>query len=159
VETRPVPISGIGSVIAFHKDRLFLGAPLAAGCSNESWIEYIASRGHDPPGAVFEFELAGGRWRERRCLEPLMPERGHFFGSSLAVTDRVLAVSYPGAKDVARGIQRDGLSALPPLGQEEYVGAVQLYPRDADGNIDPNYFCVIKSPNAGSCDVFGNSVV
>lgn len=159
VETRHIPFGGIGSVLALDGGSLFVGAPLTPGCSNESLSVYYDRTGHDPTGVVFEFELVDDRWQERGCFEPPPDERGVLFGLSLALTPRFLAVSYAGAKSLSRGIQRQGLPVPDDNGKEEYVGAVHLHPRDAGGHIAGDRYCVVKAPNAGSCDAFGNDVV
>jgi len=140
-----------GASIALDGDTLVVGAPnedsAAVGVGGDQ-----SDNNAQESGAVYVFSRdTGGVWTEQAYIKASNTEAADWFGTSVALSAKFLAVGAPGEDSMATGA--DGDQADNSVGQS---GSVYVYTRDPVGGWPQDVY--LKAPLADADDLFGTSV-
>ncbi len=140
-----------GASIALDGDTLVVGAP-----NEDSATVGVGGDQNDnsapESGAVYVFSRdTGGVWTEQAYIKASNTEADDWFGSSVALSAKFLAVGAPGEDSMATALNGD--QADNSAGQS---GSVYVYTRDPVGGWPQNAY--LKASLADADDLFGTSV-
>ena len=94
---------GFGNEIVVHENRIAVGAPYedspAAGINGDG-----SSNGAGSSGAAYLFELVEGSWTETAYIKASDPQPVDFFGQSISMTSRTLAIGAPSEDGFGTGV-------------------------------------------------------
>jgi hypothetical protein len=113
---------GFGRSVAMQGDRIAVAAPWEDGAAtgvNGDGINGFS----DASGATYLFELIDGSWTETAYIKASDAQPTDFFGDSIAISSRTIAVGAPGEDSGGQGVGAE----QDQMPREEESGAVYLF--------------------------------
>lgn len=103
-----------------------------------------------PPGAVYVFDRADGRWQQSALLHAPIPDQTDYFGASVALSKWGLAIGSNGEASGAQGVNGDASNNDAP-----WAGAAYLFANTGSSWESSVY---LKAHNTGGDSGFGYAV-
>lgn len=140
--------TSFGTAVALEGDRLAVGSPRER--SDSTGIDAEQNLDGSSNGAVYVFARTNGVWEEKTFIKASNTDFGDRFGSTLAWSGDLLAVSAPQEDSNAAGVGGDQMD-----NSIENAGAVYLF-RETNGVWEQEAF--VKASNPGEGDLFGTKL-
>ena len=140
--------TSFGLAVALEGDRLAVGSPRER--SNSTGIDAAQNTDGSSNGAVYVFARTNGVWEEKTYIKASTTDFGDRFGSTLAWSGDLLAVSAPQEDSNATGVGGDQAD-----NSVENSGAVYLF-RETNGVWEQEAF--VKASNTDEGDLFGTTL-
>lgn len=138
-----------GMSVDVDGDTLVVGAPFedssASGANGSQ-----SDNSLNAPGAAYVYQRSGSSWFSVAYLKPDVPEASDLFGSSVAISQGVIAVAATGEDGGVPGVDGDSTD-----NSESAAGAVFLF-TPIGLTWEPRAY--VKASNPGSGDEFGRSL-